>query len=76
MKKALSTLLAVFAEVSINLMPKLSALSFPSSKETYLEFSKSHLLPTKILTTPSWANFSTSESQFPMSDKDYLSVIS
>lgn len=35
-KKALSTLLALLAEVSINLIPKDSANSFPSSKVTYL----------------------------------------
>jgi len=52
-KKAFSTLLAVLAEVSINLIPKLSALSLPSSKDTALAFSKSHLFPTKSFTTPS-----------------------
>jgi hypothetical protein len=59
--KALSTFVLAFADASMNLIPKLSANSFPSSYVTYLLLSKSALLPTNNLTTFSDACFSTSK---------------
>jgi hypothetical protein len=45
-----STLKAVFAEVSINMSPFSLANLSPSSVETYLLASRSHLLPINIIT--------------------------
>lgn len=61
--KALSTLLFDLAEASINLIPKESANSFPSSNVTYLFDSKSLLFPTNNFTTFSLACFSTSKNK-------------
>jgi len=73
---AFSTLTASLAEVSKNLMPKESARVFPSSVFTCLLASRSDLFPTSSLTTFSFPYLSTSASQFSMSLKDCLSVMS
>jgi hypothetical protein len=74
--KAFSTFTASLAEVSKNLMPNESARVFPSSVLTCRLASKSDLFPTSNLTTFSLPYLSTSASQFSMSLKDCLSVIS
>lgn len=74
--KAFYTLTASLAEVSKNLIPSDSAKVFPSSVLTCLFDSRSDLLPTRSFTTFSLPYLSTSASQFSISLKDCLSVIS
>jgi len=74
--KAVSTLFELRAEVSMNLMPKESASSFPSSNVTCLLLSRSALFPTRSLITFSFAFLSASASQLSMSLNVYLSVMS
>jgi len=74
--KAVSTLFELRAEVSMNLIPRESASSLPSSKVTCLLLSRSALFPTRSLITFSFAFLSASASQLSMSLNVYLSVIS
>ena len=66
-KKASSTPSLTLAEVSMNLMPSSSASCCPRSVETARFSSQSHLLPIRILLTPSVACCSTLENHVRMS---------
>lgn len=74
--KAMSTLWVSLADVSKKGMPNWLANSCPSSKETYLRSSMSHLLPTKILHTPACEYFSISLIQVRTLSNVSLSVTS
>ena len=74
--KTSSMFILSFADVSKNETPKDSANFYPSSFDTTLSFSRSHLLPTKNLTTLAPACFLISFNQLLMLLKDSLSVIS
>jgi len=67
LKKAFSTLMFDFAETSMNGIPSSSASAWPCSVLTTRFSSQSHLLPMRILLTPSLACCSTLENQVRMS---------
>ena len=75
-KKACSTFVEVFAEVSKNSIPSPSANSLPCSVDTTRLPSRSHLLPTRSLFTFSHAYRSISWSHCFTLLKDSLSVTS
>lgn len=66
-KKAFSTLMFDFADTSMKGMPSSSARAWPWAVETARFSSQSHLLPIRILLTPSLACCSTFENQVRMS---------
>jgi len=66
-KKAFSTLMFDFADTSMKGMPSSSARAWPWAVETARFSSQSHLLPMRILLTPSEACCSTFENQVRMS---------
>jgi hypothetical protein len=67
LKKAFSTLMFDLALTSMKGMPSSLASAWPCSVETARFSSQSHLLPMRILLTPSVACCSTLENQVRMS---------
>jgi len=74
LKKAFSTLMFDLAETSMKGMPSSLARAWPCSVETARFSSQSHLLPIRILLTPSVACCSTLENHVRMSVASHVSI--